>query len=63
MLFVVGEQTKVLGSLNNIKYPSFLPGLFQEGIYCYANFFCYANSSIVPLWKKASILSLELFDH
>ena len=25
----------------------FLPGIFQGGIYCYANFFCSANFSIV----------------
>ena len=27
--------------------PGFLPGFFSGGIYCYANFFCYAKFSIV----------------
>ena len=27
-------------------YAGFLPGIFSEGIYCHANFFCYANFAV-----------------
>ena len=62
MLLVVGEQTKVLQSLNNIKYPGFLPGIFSGGVSFVTQIsFVMSIFLLFPSGRKP--VSLELFDH